>query len=259
MKKIFITLSSMLLAACTVFESDNDNYWLNNVRPYKLMKINYYDPNDGASDEKITDSKTLNTRIYKHNVVVSANLGQRMVDAQTYTVQNFAKPELVAKTDGSISGSNFNVQIHQDQLFEPIGEVKLNGSYYLVVPGNDLGDILLVDEQGNFLDYICHLYHGQLLMPRYPAVVRPKGLGVEQKKATRESVSDPKLQFELKYDGLENGYMAFIYTDYSNANASEGFFQRYVFPQNQDLVEINGIRFKVMDVYPERIEYMLLD
>ena len=41
MKKIFITLSSMLLAACTIFESDNDNYWLNNVRPYKLMKINY--------------------------------------------------------------------------------------------------------------------------------------------------------------------------------------------------------------------------
>ena len=53
--------------------------------------------------------------------------------------------------------------------------------------------------------------------------------------------------------------MAFIYTDYSNSSASEGYFQRYVFPQGQDLVEINGIRFKVMEAYPERIEYMLLD
>ena len=259
MKKIFITLSSILLAACTVFESDHDDYWLNNVRPYKLMAINYYDPMDGASDERMTDSKTLNTRIYKHNVVVSANLGQRMVDAQTYTVQNFAKPQLIARSDGDSTGSNYAVQIHQDQLFEPIGEVKLNGNYFLVVPGNDIGDMLLVDEKGNFLNYICHLYKGQLLMPRETAIIHPKGLGLEQKKATRETVSDPKLQFELKYDGLENGYMAFIYTDYSNADASEGFFQRYVFPQEQDLVEINGIRFKVMDVYPERIEYMLLD
>lgn len=259
MKKIFITLSSILLAACTFFESDHDNYWLNNVRPYKLMPINYYDPADNASDEKMTNSQTLNTRTYKHNVVVSANLGQRMVDAQTYTVQNFAKPELIAKTDGSITGSNFEVKIHQDQLFEPIGEVKINGNYFLIVPANTLGDMLLVDEKGNFLNYICHLYHGQLLMPRDTAIIRPTGLGVEQKKATRESVSDPKLQFELKYDGLENGYMAFIYTDYSNSSASEGYFQRHVFPQEQDLVEINGIRFKVMEAYPERIEYMLLD
>lgn len=260
MKKIFITLSSILLAACTVFETDNDNYWLNNIRPYKTLPINYYNPSDTASDEKLTDSKTLNTRTYQHNVVVSANLGQRMVDAQTYTVQNFTKPKLIAATDGYISRGGIVVNIHKGQEFEPVGEIKMNGNYYLVVPAyNGKDDYLLVDDKGYFLHMICHIYHGELLLPKEKAYMNPEKIRLEQQKVSRESVSKPQLQFEVKYDGLENGYMAFIYTDYSNANSSEGYFQRFVFPQEQDLVDINGVKFKVMDVYPERIEYMLLD
>ncbi|MDO4162313.1 MAG: hypothetical protein Q4D80_04850 [Pseudomonadota bacterium] len=259
MKKIFITLSSMLLAGCSLFEADNDNYWLNNVRPYKTLSVNYYNPDDAAAQEQMTDSKTLNTRTYKHNVVVSANLGQRMVDAQTYTVENFAKPQLVATADGFISSGGLTVNIHEGQGFEALGEVKMNGKYYLIVPANNEGDLLLVDERGKFLPMLCQIYHNELLLPREKAYMKPADLSLEQRKATRENVGKPKLQFEIKYDGLENGYMAFVYTDYSNASSSEGYFQRFVFPQEQDLVEINGVKFKVMDVYPERIEYMLLD
>ena len=259
MKKIFITFSAMLLAACTYFEKDHDDYWLNQVRPYRTMPINFYNPDNEAAQEKLTESKTLNTRTYQHNVVVSANLGQRMVDAQTYTVQNFTKPKLAANSSGYISNNGQTVNIAQNQTFEPIGEIKMNSAYFLVVNASDQGDFLLVDEDGKFLPMICHLYHGELLLPREKAYISNKNLRLEPQKDTRESVSDPKLQFEVKYDGLENGYMAFIYTDYSNANATEGYFQRYVFPQDQDLVDINGVKFKVMDVYPDRIEYMLLD
>ena len=35
MKKIFITFSAMLLAACTYFEKDHDDYWLNQA--YQLL------------------------------------------------------------------------------------------------------------------------------------------------------------------------------------------------------------------------------
>ena len=125
MKKIFITFSAMLLAACTYFEKDHDDYWLNQVRPYRTMPINFYNPDDEAAQEKLTESKTLNTRTYQHNVVVSANLGQRMVDAQTYTVQNFAKPKLAANSSGYISNNGQTVNIAQNQTFEPIGEIKM--------------------------------------------------------------------------------------------------------------------------------------
>lgn len=259
MKKIFITLTSMLLASCTFFESDHDDYWVNQVRPYKTVPIHFYDQADAETEEKIVNSQTINTHSYKHNVVVSANLGQRMVDAQTYTVQNFVKPELVATSSGRISAGANSIAINEGQLFTATGEVKMNGVYFLLVPANDEGNFFLIDEDGKFLPIISSIYHGDLLIPREKAVIFPRGLKIEQRKTSRETSSDPKLQFEIKYDGLENGNMSFIYTDYSNATSTEGYFQRFTFPKEQDLVNLNGVKFKVMDVYPDRIEYMLLD
>ena len=259
MKKIFITISLLALTACIFFEKDNPHYWLNNIRSYKTLPINYYDSNTPEFGEKLTSSRTLNTRTYKHNVIVSANLGQRMVDAQTYTVKNYTAEKIVATTDGQLYNISHTVDIHEGDVYTPLGEVKFNGQYYLLVDPQNNGNILLIDEDGKFLNMICRIYRGELLLSREKAVINPQGLGVEQDINVREVVDKPKLQFEIKYDGLENGMMAFIYTDYSNASSTEGYFQRFTFPQEQELVDINGIKFKVMDVYPDRIEYMLLD
>ncbi len=257
MKKIFISVSSMILAACSFFESGHDDYWLNNVRSYKTVPINYYNSTDDA--EKMTSSQTLNTRTYERNVVVSANLGQRMVDAQTYKVENFSSQKTVANGDGIVVSSDRMVSIKKGNEFVPLGEVKVNGEYYMIISASDDDDLLLIDSKGKFLDTIGFIYHGKLLIPREKATVIPNSLGIEQNTDVRENVTDPKLQFEIKYDGLENGQMAFIYTDYSNADSTEGYFNRFTFPVEKDLVNINGVKFKVMDVYPERIEYMLLD
>jgi len=263
MKKIFITVPLLIVAGCSflqsVTERDNKNYWLNNIRSYKTYPISYYGANAVQENEKLIESKTLNTRTYKHNVVVSANLGQRMVDAQTYTLKNYATEKLVANMDGRIYNINNEITIRKGDVYTPLGEVKIGGQYYMLISPNNNNDILLVDEQGRFLNQICHIYRGELLYPRESSQISSVDLGIEQTKDSREDVSEPHLQFEIKYDGLENGNMAFIYTDYSNANSSEGYFQRFVFPQTQDLVNLNGVKFKVMDVYPERIEYMLLD
>lgn len=263
MKKIFITIPLLALAGCGFFQSvterDNENYWLNNVRPYKTFPINYYSSDSAKEEEKLTDSKTLNTRTYKHNVVVSANLGQRMVDAQTYEEKNYTTKKLVANMDGRIYNISTEIDIHKGDVYTPIGEIKMSGSYYMLISPNNDNNILLVDEHGRFLNQICHIYHDELLYPRESSLMSSVNLGIEESADSRKDVTDPKLQFEIKYDGLENGNMAFIYTDYSNANSSEGYFQRFVFPQTQDLVNLNGVKFKVMDVYPERIEYMLLD
>lgn len=259
MKKIFITLSLILLSGCTYFESDHDNYWLNNVRFYKTREIKYYDPTDGAMDEKLTYSTTRNAHNYEKNVIVSANLGQRMVDSKTYSVKNYTKNKIVANMDGELYTINNAVKIKKGDVYEPIGEVKINGNYFMIINPNNDGSLLLVDENGKFLDMICYFYKGDLLMPETKALVTPKGLGIDMDKDVREDVTEPKLQFEIKYDGIENDQVAFIYVDYSNATSSEGYFNRYVFPKENDLIEINGVKFKIMDAYPDRIEYMILD
>ncbi len=256
MKKIFITISAIILTACTVFESDHDNYWLNNIRSFKTLKINYYDPS--GEKQHLTSSKILNTRIYKRNVLVSANLGQRMIDAQTYTVNQYANNKVKATNSGTIYAMNEKIFINKGDVFKPFGEVKMNGSYYQLIDPKHDGQILLIDENGHILNMVCMLHKGELLLPREKALIQPETIIVAPDDSIEEA-STPKLQFEIKYDGFENDMRAFIYTDYSNANSTEGYFQRYVFPKEQDLIDINGIKFKIMDAYPERIEYIILD
>lgn len=263
MKKIFIAISSIILVGCTFFnpylERDNERYWLNNLKSYKTYPIHFYDNENELSDKKLVSSKTVNLHEYKHNVVVSANLGQRMVDSQTYTINNYSKGKIVAHTDGEIYSINNTIKIKRGDVFTPLGEIKYNGKYYMLIDADGHGSILLVDEQGYFLDKIAILYNGDLILPRDEFNMLPKNLGVDLVNNIDKDVSKPKLQFEIKYDGLEYGLMNFVYVDYSNADSSEGYFQRFSFPQQQNLLNINGIKFKIMDAYPDRIEYMLLD
>src|SRR5574344_683922 len=245
MKKIFIAICTIIVAACTVFESDHENYWLNNVRPYKVLPILFYEPQVYDAAEKLSTTKTMNTHSFKHNVVVSANLGQRMVDAQTYTIKHFTKEKIIANMNGSIKNANNQVLIGEGTEYLPLGEVKLNGSYYLLIEPNGDGNILLIDEDGKFLDIICKIYNGQLLLSREKAIVQPENLGIEPAKDIRETIDAPQVQFEIKYDGFENDLMAFTYADFSNATSSKGYFQRFVFPKNQDLININGVKFKI--------------
>lgn len=258
MKKTFIAIPLIFLASCGVFERDNSNYWLNNVRSYKTFPITFYD-SQTVTDEKLTNTETLNTHTYKHNTLVSANLGQRMVDAQTYTVKNYTREKIVANADGSLYTTGVTLNINKGDIFLPLGEVKINGRYYLLITPQNDGNIALIDENGYFANMVAQLYRGELLISNEAAVVRPENLGVTMDKDVREATGTPQPQFEIKYDGLENDMMAFIYTDYSNATSSQGYFQRFVFPKEQSLVNINNVKFKIMDVYPERIEYMILD
>lgn len=257
MKKIFISSMALFAGACSLFNSESSNYWLNNIRSYITYPIYYYENDDFDLNEKMGESKEIPVRTYQRNVVVSANVGQRMVDSQTFTVDEYTRNKIIAQSDGVVSNYVDEIKITKGQEFIPFGEVKIDDNYYMLIKGDRKGGILLVNEYGEVMNRICAIYKDKLLFSKTYASVLPESLKIIQLSDTRTDVSETKKNFEIVFDGYNNGMIELTYTDYKESKLGES--KKYIFPREQSFVDVNGVKIKITDVYPDRIEYMLVD
>lgn len=252
MKKIFISVLAFSVAACGLFNRNSSNYWLNNIRSYTTYPVSYYDGDEFDTSEKELESQEIATHTYQRNVVVSANVGQRMVDSQTFGVKKFTQNKIMALNDATISTISDEIHIKKGQEFMPVGEVLIDGSYYMLIKGDDMGAILLVDETGNVINKICTLYKGDLMFSRDYAVINPTGLKIAPTDTTRTDVSALKQNFEIVFDGYKDGMIEFTYIGSDEEKA-----QKYIYRQQPQNININGVRINITGIYPDRIEYML--
>lgn len=258
MKKILTTVMAVSLSACSgLFESDNDNYWMNNFRSYRTYPIEYYTGMTKPKTEKVTDSKTLPTHTFDRRVVVSANVGQRMVDSEIYTVKKMAINKLIANETGYVASGSRVVKLNKGDSYTPIGEILRNGEIYKVFDPTGQGNFLLVNSDGVILPKIATLYRGELFYPKQDADIEPEGLGIEPFHDERQDVSAPEQRFEIKYEGMMNDRMTFSYTEYAADKVA--VTRHYVYSANDKLLDIHGVKLQITDVYPDRVEYMILD
>lgn len=257
MKKIFISTLALAVGACGLFERDSSNYWLNHMHNYSTYPVYYYTDSDFDVKEKLVDSDELVAQTYERNVVVSAKVGQPMVESKTVDVKRYKKYKIVAQNDAVISNIGEEVKIKKGQEFMPIGEVKIDGKYYILIEGDNNGSILLVDEDGNVMNKINAMYGKQLLLSKTYSTIYPENLKIIQKKETRTDMSKPKANFKIIYDGYNNGMFEMTYVNYSNSE--EGEKDKYIYKMGDELIDVNGVKMRITGVFPDRIEYMLLD
>lgn len=239
----------------SVVERDHKNYWLNNIRTYKSYPIKYYNGNGWKYDGN-KEKEEIATREYKHNVVVSANIGQRMIDSETYTVTlHNNSPRYVSDEDISFYNAVGELKINAGEELEPIGEVKIEGIYYLLFDPRQDGRIIMIDETGRFVHMISRIYKEDLVISREMTSVTPKNARVEQISGVKQTTSDTHFNFELKYEGLQDGKMSFLYI----SSETGGTAQRFTYPENQKVINIYGNKIQIIRPYADRIEYMILD
>ena len=239
----------------SLVERDNKNYWLNNIRSYKSFPINFYNGNGWKYDGN-KEREEIATREHKHNVVVSANLGQRMIDSETFTVTvHHNSPRYVPEQKTTFYGVNSELVLTSDNELEPIGEVKMEGLYYLLFDPYQDGRIVMIDETGRFLHLVCRIYRDELVLPKRPNLVTPKNARVNKISGVKQTSEAPKFNFEIKYDGLRDDEMAFIYITSENG----GQAQRFTYPASQKVINIYGNKIQIIKPYTDKIEYMILD
>ena len=276
MKKIFIPLTILLMVGLSTpsysrwgatfshgnphgnnswFSADSDGYWLNKLRSYKKYPINFYSQrllNKGSGEKK----QQIEAREYERGVAVTARLGQRMYDSSTYTLTTRTGGEhYKALMDGTISNAQNEVNIKQGQIFTPLGEIKVNGQYYILLPFPDSSYVAAVDYKGYFLDALGLIEDGFLYIPKDIAVVIPHDLKVELYKKVEEDTSDTELNFEIKYGGIQGDEMSFLVSDGKNAE----YDQRQFVPLGENFIQVNNVNFEIIYASPDYIEYKILD
>jgi len=257
MKKIFLSALALTVGACGLFNRNSSDYWLNHVRNYQTYPVQYYTAEDFDTSEKMTGSEEIAVHTFKRNIVVSAQLGQRMVDSETFKVSKFSKNLIVAQQDADISNTSNEVHVTKGQNFIPVGAVEIDEKFYTLVRGDNLGTILLVDEDGYVQNVFGMFYKGDLLLSKAYASINPEGLRIAPMDSVRTEVDAPKRNFEIIYNGVHDNMIEFIYNSLDEAENKQS--QKYVVPYGQQVIDIVGVKMQITGVYPDRIEYMLLD
>ena len=239
----------------TLVERDHENYWLNNVRSFKTYPITWYGEHQNASEANA--QVTLHhTQEYPRNVPISAYKGQRILGDETYTVTTSNMGEhYEVSSAGEIRNSSYRIQFHDRQVLNPVGETLINGRHFIVFEPERDGRMILADEVGQIMHNIAHYYRGELLLSKDLTTVMPKDLTAVKTSDVLQKATEPQLQFEIYYDGLLEEQMKFTYVDFINGRAEKTF----VFPRDQQLIDINGKKFKVHQATNSFIEYIILN
>ena len=249
-------INSITSAISSVARRDSENYWLNNFRSFKTYPITYYQRNPLNTQNNDPETVLHHTQEYPKNIPISAHNGQRIVGDETYTTTtaNIGEHYEIA-TDGEVRNSTSLIKLSKRQVITPIGEVLINGRYFLVFEPERDGRILLADENGQIMHNIGHYYRGELLISRDITTVIPKDLGIIKTSNIIQKATTPQLQYEIFYNGVVEGQMQFTYVDYLNGRNEKTF----VFPVNQQIISINGKNIKVHQATDKFIEYIILN
>lgn len=249
-------INSITSAISSVARRDSENYWLNNFRSFKTYPINYYQGNHENASETNVQTTTHHTQEYPKNIPISAYVGQRIIGDETYTVTTSDMGEhYEISTDGEIRNSIYQIKLSKRQVMTPIGEVLINGRYFLVFEPEQDGRMLLADENGQIMHNIGHYYRGELLISRDITTVIPKDLSIIKTSDIQQTSSEPQLQYEIYYKGLVDGQMQFSHIDFINGRTEKTF----VFPISQQIVNIEGKSIKILSATDENIQYILLN
>lgn len=232
----------------------NESYWKNRFRTYRVYPIFFY-PKPAPCDENGIDSmQTVNAHEYQRNVIVSANKGQRMYDSTTYTLKTHTTTGEVYRvnTNGMLSSKEHDIKLYTDFLFHPVGEVTINDEPFMLVALNDYKTVGLVDNRGYFYDRVGLISGDKLYVSNEPAVVTPNYLKLIPATGSSQSASGTKLNFDIRYNGIENNMLSFLIYD-----AATGTTTQRTMAQRYGNVNINGVNFEIIYFTPEYIEYRI--
>ncbi len=253
---ISATSDSIAAKMHTLVERNHENYWLNNLRTFKTYPINWYGGNHINYSESVSQIQTRLTHEYPRNVPISADVGQRMVDLETYNIETSNLGEhYEANGTGELTSGHSTIYLSKGQVLTPIGDVNINGQYFLVFEPERDGRLMLTDQNGQIMHNIGLYYRGELLVSEEITSLEPKNLRVIKTTDIKHTESAPQIKYEVKYNGLTEDNMEFIYVDYTVGRVDK----IYAFPKSQHIININGVHIKVLNATENNIEYILLN
>lgn len=258
MKKIFIGFVAVLVASCSYYMKGNYTLGKRNTFNdfFYTYNIRYYDTGEFSSVAKETETiSDYQAGIVRHGVPGGIVVSSKVLEKDVYT------DEMVRPTKkGGLVSYTVPVEFSDEKVYRIIGEVEIDEHIYRLVEPNRLGDVVLLDDNGNIYPRVGRIYNDRLALLETAFQLEPDDLKFMNER-TRQAEDDEHLvsSFEVRYAGIKDYKMVFKYKVVSS-NAGELVEENKTleFPMYDKNVTIGTIQLEILNVDDTGIEYKIV-
>lgn len=254
MKKAFILCALLCLNAC-VYAGEVD-VW--SGRRAWFDKFNSIDIDYKDNAPKLVKTEDINEKSFKVNELRTAFKGYSVLSDKTFERSYFVTEKVRAAGNVVLSNVSVPYEYKNNQTFNIIGYVTIDGLKYMVLPTQMEDFVVLAEEKTGKIYYQTGMIKNKrLVLLRQEFVSNNDKFRFEPVFITKTEQSKPIKGFDIKYDGVRLGRMWFIYYDYEDSTT--GGFKEYSFPAKPGMINIKGVKLRILSVDDQRVDYMVIE
>lgn len=222
------------------------------VESFSSYPISYRD-----NSPRLVKSQSINEKSFKRNEIRTAFKGYSVLSDKTFNRSYFVTERLKANGNIVLSNSSAPYILKNNQQKEILATTYIDGVDYNIITTELDKFVLLVNAKtGKLFKQTGMIKDDRLVLLRQDFVPSNENFRFEPVFVTTTEQSKPNKGFDIKFDGLRLNRMWFVYYDY--ASSKSGGFQEYDFPNKPGLININGVKVRVLAVDEQRVDYMVL-
>lgn len=256
MKKIFTLACLFMLSSC-LQAGDYDIFPKRNafIEDFSTYPITFFDNKEPklVKTEKYTEIEPAK------NTIQTAYKGYSIMSDKTYNKMFFEDYYIKANKNGILNSASVPSRIHAKKIEKLIGEVTIDGVRYGLLPSELKNFVILVDDNGKIHDKMGQVKGNRLSILNADFLPAPEDLRFEVIKTTKSEQTIPVQGFEIKYNGMQLGYLNFLILDYSVYGKSKGEFESINLPyETNSNIEINGVGVRILFADEQKLDYMII-
>lgn len=256
MKKIFVGLVVLAMGGCSYFKGDYTLGKRNTLADFfYTYNVMYY--NEGAFEE--TETETVSITDIKAGSVRHAIPGGIVVSSKIYQKMIYSDEFVRPTVKGAMVSYTVPVEFSDERVYKAIGETVIDGKTLRLIEPNRIGDILLIDDNGNIYPRIGRIYNDRLALLETSFLLEPREARFLNETMNTNSQEEVVSGFEIRYKGVEDYQMVFEYIAVSPNNGMPMEASKTIkYPMYDKEVNIEGVKLEILDIDESGIEYKIL-
>ena len=255
MKKFCLAICCALSASCAFIPDFSDAPRSRNA--FKAAQTYGLEPFQEETDLGV---KYVHEKNYELNRRYFAAAGEPVVRVLTYTVGEKARNQVSLEKSVVVKAETADFTLPA-KTYTVRGTVKIDGKKYLVLDGYKKYYVMLDDAlrlQNKILYEEEGMFSKRFLLLNKKAELSPKDAFFKRKidvSSERELIDD----YEIVYDGVKNGQLAFFYKrPVLESNGDAGYYNTLYYPKDATMINLGNLMMQIIRADGERIEYRYL-
>ena len=255
MKKIIVCLLVCLNLSACIYAGDTDLLPIRRkiLNTYKGHTIDFYD-----NKEELIGKERVHENDYMLNKAVTVKKGEDVLSDTIMNKRTYQRFFIKFNKKGSMDNRIYPMNVNADEEYQIVGWTTIDGVKYslLASPLDDY--VFLFDPQGNLYERGGKIVDDRLQLLEDTVFAYPTDLKIKIVNKMRDSVSNVKKGYQVKYGGIKFDRIFFDYLGFDNENSTMGEFKQLNSLNTPGLIVINGIGLRVLNANDNSLTYMIL-